>query len=76
MTSHEMRNPLSALIGCADEIIHSLTDFRKALTFSNSVIETRSPHTDSSESARAIHLLDEAIEAAETIVYCAMHQKR
>ena len=28
ITSHEMRNPLSAIIMCADEIITSLTDYR------------------------------------------------
>jgi signal transduction histidine kinase/CheY-like chemotaxis protein len=65
-----MRNPLSALIGCADEIISSLNDFRKAARNSG-----KSPSTGS-EIAKSLYLLDEAVEAADTIIYCAMHQKR
>ncbi|CZR56780.1 related to sensory transduction histidine kinase [Phialocephala subalpina] len=75
MTSHEMRNPLSALIGCADEIIASLNDFRRNLiTTSNpSSISQSGPSPSPSTS---LHLISEAIEAADTIIYCAMHQKR
>ncbi|KAG0646584.1 Sensor histidine kinase [Hyphodiscus hymeniophilus] len=63
MTSHEMRNPLSALIGCADEIIDSLSSFKTSGLF----IPTN---------AKDASYIDEALEAAETIIYCAMHQKR
>jgi signal transduction histidine kinase len=65
-----MRNPLSALIGCADEIISLLNDFRNAVRNSG-----KSPLTGS-EVAKSLYLLDEAVEAADTIIYCAMHQKR
>ncbi|TVY46783.1 Hybrid signal transduction histidine kinase K [Lachnellula occidentalis] len=74
MTSHEMRNPLSALIGCADEITTSLTeyisDLKKPLSIENSSADPEM------EFQKPLHLLDEAMEAAETIIYCAMHQKR
>jgi signal transduction histidine kinase len=55
MTSHELRNPLSAMVHCADEIIGALNKF----------IDTP---TDG--------LVEDAIEAPDTIMYCAMHQKR
>ncbi|KUJ17292.1 uncharacterized protein LY89DRAFT_733155 [Mollisia scopiformis] len=73
MTSHEMRNPLSALIGCADEIIASLNDFRRDLIRSSDPSAISHPKASLAES---LHLLTEAIEAADTIIYCAMHQKR
>ncbi|KAL5315960.1 hypothetical protein ACEPPN_016834 [Leptodophora sp. 'Broadleaf-Isolate-01'] len=70
-----MRNPLSALIGCADEILASLDEVRSNLQESEAsksltLIPTKP------KGQRSLHLLDEAIEAADTIIYCAMHQKR
>ena len=59
ITSHEMRNPLSAILQCADGISTSLVDFR-------------SRHSDKLPSG----LLDSNIDAAQTIVLCAQHQKR
>lgn len=66
---HEMRNPLSALIGCADEITTSLREYISDLK-KTSVNETQQG------SLQAFNLLEEAMEASETIIYCAMHQKR
>ena len=60
MTSHEMRNPLSAILQCADEISGSLLEFKA------------SPgdfHIPTS-------LLDNSIDAAQTIALCANHQTR
>jgi signal transduction histidine kinase len=85
-----MRNPLSALIGCADEIISSLTEYRsvfKSEASSPTLTPTAVINTDSSLSQRIPplatylqldprYLINEAVEAAETIIYCAMHQKR
>jgi hypothetical protein len=68
-----MRNPLSALIGCADEIITSLSEIRVAARHGG-VPNGHSKHD--SEISKNLHLLDEAIEATDTIIYCAMHQKR
>ncbi|CAD6451940.1 48cf3835-9e67-4d5c-b2c0-1677af16f44f [Sclerotinia trifoliorum] len=72
MTSHEMRNPLSALIGCADEILSSLHEYKNAMkSFSRA---GRIPELLSTE--LPAYLIDDAIEATDTIIYCAMHQKR
>lgn len=52
ITSHEMRNPLSAILQCADEISTILTDFRA--TGSNTIPE--SLVTDSIDAAQTIAL--------------------
>ncbi|KAL1852359.1 hypothetical protein Daus18300_012254 [Diaporthe australafricana] len=61
MTSHEMRNPLSALCQCADEIIGSIAAYRKS-------------EPDIAE--RLSKMLDTCFEAANTISLCSNHQKR
>ncbi|KAI1809652.1 histidine kinase [Poronia punctata] len=61
ITSHEMRNPLSAILQCADEIASTMT------TFSND----GSPKDESLKLALA-----GCLEAANTITLCASHQKR
>jgi signal transduction histidine kinase len=58
---HEMRNPLSAIMLCADGIASSILDFQalqeKADTLSQDLLESN-------------------LDAAQTIVLCAQHQKR
>ncbi|KAG4420373.1 hypothetical protein IFR04_006485 [Cadophora malorum] len=61
MTSHEMRNPLSAIMLSADGI-------------ANSIIEFRAPRDDPTAAYR--ELLESNLDAAQTIVLCAQHQKR
>lgn len=61
MTSHEMRNPLSALCQCADEIIGSIAAYRK---------------TEPDIAERLGKMLDTCLEAANTISLCSNHQKR
>ena len=61
ITSHEMRNPLSAILQCADEISTTLTDYRL-----NSGSSPK-PGDD---------LIENSIDAAQTIALCAQHQKR
>lgn len=61
ITSHEMRNPLSAILQCADEIESSLKEYE--------------PRGDESYEDLA-RRLDSAIDSAQTIALCATHQKR
>jgi len=63
MTSHEMRNPLSAILQCADEISTSLSQYRTSEEMSKA-------------SEKIADLFDSAIDAAQTISLCAQHQKR
>ncbi|KAI8626779.1 histidine kinase [Xylariaceae sp. FL1651] len=69
ITSHEMRNPLSAILQCADEIAGTLTTLTTLTTY-NTAIE----NTEKSESLKLA--LAGCLEAANTITLCASHQKR
>jgi signal transduction histidine kinase len=63
MTSHEMRNPLSAILQCADEISTSLSNFR-------------SGNDEFRAGQNVLDLFDASVDAAQTIALCAQHQKR
>lgn len=63
MTSHEMRNPLSAILQCSDEITTSLMEFKAGDEASNA-------------SEKLLDTLENSIDAAQTIALCAQHQKR
>lgn len=67
MTSHEMRNPLSAMLQSADSIV-SLINTANALP----TPEACSGQKCTIDNDAAADILD----AAETIVLCAQHQKR
>ena len=84
MTSHEMRNPLSAILHCTDAIIASLSRVQE-------IVEDWTPATPlpakiSAQDQQSLgasasrkeeqQLLEDCIESAETIVTCAQHQKR
>ncbi|PNS19478.1 Hybrid signal transduction histidine kinase K [Sphaceloma murrayae] len=62
MTSHEMRNPLSAILQCSDEISATMTNIREK--------QHALQGKDLEES------INSALEAAQTIALCAQHQKR
>ncbi|KAI1827797.1 histidine kinase [Xylaria intraflava] len=62
ITSHEMRNPLSAILQCADEIAATLT--------------YNFPKDDSEKSENLKLAIAGCLEAANTISLCASHQKR
>ncbi|KAK7398120.1 hypothetical protein QQX98_012503 [Neonectria punicea] len=59
ITSHEMRNPLSAILQCADQIANNISAFEC--------------HDERTEVET---LLDNCLDAANTINLCASHQKR
>ncbi|EHL03523.1 putative Autoinducer 2 sensor kinase/phosphatase luxQ [Glarea lozoyensis 74030] len=63
MTSHEMRNPLSAILQCSDEISTSLAAYKAVR-----------PESRSEE--QLLEILDDSIDASQTIALCAQHQKR
>ncbi|KAK5945309.1 hypothetical protein PMZ80_002513 [Knufia obscura] len=59
-TSHEMRNPLSAILQSADAITSSLTELRNHDRLDKTQVEN----------------IDTIIESSQTITLCAQHQKR
>ncbi|KAI0410186.1 histidine kinase [Xylaria palmicola] len=63
ITSHEMRNPLSAILQCADEIAGTISTFNL-------------PDDGSVKSENLKLALTGCLEAANTISLCASHQKR
>lgn len=60
ITSHEMRNPLSAILQCADEITTTLSEYK----------------TGASDDAKLMNAIESSIDASCTIALCASHQKR
>ncbi|KAI1392757.1 uncharacterized protein F4822DRAFT_425964 [Hypoxylon trugodes] len=63
ITSHEMRNPLSAILQCADEISGTLSNIK--------------PSGETNGQKEALRLaMEGCMEAANTITLCASHQKR
>ncbi|KAJ4410277.1 hypothetical protein N0V82_009297 [Gnomoniopsis sp. IMI 355080] len=80
MTSHEMRNPLSAIIHCADAVIASLSkalDLHLNMKSMNSVAKSNGSGKFGGNARQELQLLMESsIENAETIIACAQHQKR
>ncbi|KAI4617590.1 uncharacterized protein J4E87_008226 [Alternaria ethzedia] len=69
MTSHEMRNPLSAMVQCADSIYSSLNEINELASGDTlalqPVIQTQLKS-----------LISTSIDAVDTIQACATHQKR
>ncbi|KAL2758515.1 hypothetical protein ACRALDRAFT_1061694 [Sodiomyces alcalophilus JCM 7366] len=65
MTSHEMRNPLSAIVHCSDAIIASLAKSQELID-----------QAPGGRKGGIWELLADSIDNAETIVSCAQHQKR
>lgn len=69
MISHEIRNPLSAILHCSEGILESIRGSPEG----DDVIDVRGAHSKN-------HIVDqeclnEIVEAAETILFCVAHQK-
>jgi signal transduction histidine kinase len=67
MTSHELRNPLSAVVQCADSVVGTLDNL---FVHSSTVSPTKHTDTDIREEIYA------TIEALQIILSCSLHQKR
>jgi PAS domain S-box-containing protein len=60
IVSHEMRNPIGAILGCADDISAALVEYQSTSAKSTSLLAK---------------LVSDCAESAETIALCAQHQK-
>ncbi|KAK7740773.1 hypothetical protein SLS53_005241 [Cytospora paraplurivora] len=81
MTSHEMRNPLSAIIHCADAVIASLSKAlevhqHKGILSRQSSVTASIGSKGGRDRPEAELLMESSVENAETIIACAQHQKR
>lgn len=67
ITSHEIRNPLSAVIQCADSVLETLEDLQSS----------NSAHTSSQLDLQDTNAsIQTALEATRTIINCSIHQQR
>lgn len=64
ITCHEIRNPLSVVLQCGDELIEALGQLLHDI------------HTDTGTVVAPTALIKSLLDAAETIEYCTLHQKR
>ncbi|KAI5206512.1 hypothetical protein E4T39_02457 [Aureobasidium subglaciale] len=69
MTSHEIRNPLSAVILSADSVAQTLSQIQDLIKESVTKKSFIDPHS-------LTELLDDIAESIDTISSCSMHQKR
>lgn len=79
MTSHEMRNPLSAIIHCADAVTATLTKVKELVNVRSVAVNGDAQDDDDDVVdmyTEEQELMDGCIENAEIIVTCAQHQKR
>ncbi|KAF4549403.1 Histidine kinase-, DNA gyrase B-, and HSP90-like ATPase-like protein 4 [Elsinoe fawcettii] len=69
MTSHEIRNPLGAVVHCADSILASLIDLETLV---------KEPTTPISPKTRKqlLDIYDSSFDAVNTIISCSTHQRR
>ncbi|KAI5267721.1 hypothetical protein E4T47_07958 [Aureobasidium subglaciale] len=68
LTSHEMRNPLGAVIHCSDALLEDLSEVRAKLSDNLS--------NDSQGINRLRKLVDQSVESTNTIIACSSHQLR
>ena len=76
MTSHEMRNPLSAILQCADGIVSVLSSFQTAPEPPQVPAGRPSVNSRSTSNVSIEDPISYAIDAASTIILCSQHQKR
>lgn len=84
MTSHEMRNPLSAIVHCADAVIASLAKVQEInqSQISTPTVEEEDTLSMASSPATPDHLatrdslIRDSIDNAEIIISCTQHQRR
>lgn len=67
MTSHELRNPLSAVVQCADSVIASLQGI---------LSDDASTATNDMDFKKIRAEVASSIDSLQTIVSCSLHQKR
>jgi signal transduction histidine kinase/CheY-like chemotaxis protein len=75
MISHEIRNPMSAMLHCSEAIIASLNECLAGMNVDETANSTLSMSHIGRPKCNS-KLLEEAMETAETIIHCIQHQRR
>ena len=68
MTSHEMRNPLSAMIQCADSALAAITEI-------STIINAETGPAPLPTRERLLEEVETGLEGIQTIISCCAHQK-
>jgi signal transduction histidine kinase len=71
MTSHELRNPLSAVVQCAESAIISLTKLNQQYSTATSSATYQTEYRRDFQEE-----IDSTIDSLQTIITCSLHQKR
>lgn len=74
MISHEIRNPLSAVLHCGEEIVDSMKQCLAIMDEPH--VAGRSGETRNIRRSRIRHLIENALDAGNTTMYCVQHQKQ
>ena len=69
MTSHEIRNPLGAVVLCADSISDALTEMTATL-------QKLGLAPESDNGRKMMGLIENSVDAVSTIASCSVHQRR
>ncbi|KAF2219000.1 hypothetical protein BDZ85DRAFT_61750 [Elsinoe ampelina] len=69
MTSHEIRNPLGAVVHCADSILASLMDMEGLIKDTTTPLSQRARK-------QLTDIFDSSFDAVNTIISCSTHQRR
>lgn len=74
MVSHEIRNPLSAVLHCGEEIVEAMETSSALL---NTMVDQPTLSSPCALSKAALkRQLQASLEASQTIMYCVQHQKQ
>lgn len=73
MTSHEMRNPLSAMVQCADSSLSAVAELATLIKSEDTADDVFAP--DIITRSRLMEEVEMALEGLQTIVSCCAHQK-
>lgn len=74
MISHEIRNPLSAVLHCGEEIVEAMRVCLDEIDVLSSVLPPAAIYRKSTSNFR--EKVEAALEASNTIMYCVQHQKQ
>lgn len=73
MTSHEMRNPLSAMVQCADSSLSAVAELATLISTEDTTDDVFAP--DIVTRSRLLAEVELALDGLKTIVSCCAHQK-
>lgn len=70
------RNPLSAILQCADDITNTMTQLQNSMAESGNEVSAAIHNARKGNPASSEDVISSAIDSAQTITLCAQHQKR